>query len=102
MKLGELIEELKNHNPNTIVKLGFDSPHSYRGFYEHLGFELRKNVSIGVLLQVCQEALGSVYQGYKGGEYRSHVYTEVYLAKYSETGEELGKLLLSYMLKDIE
>lgn len=101
MELLELIKELEKHDPKRIILNGFHNPHSYRGFYECLAFEPKTTAVVGEMLKCAKEALGATYVGYKGGEFKMGPYTDVYLANWGETGEELGPLLLSYMLKDI-
>jgi hypothetical protein len=54
------------------------------------------------MLQNALEALGSTYTGYKGGDYLMTEYTSCYIANYGECGEEIGPILLSYMLDDNE
>jgi hypothetical protein len=100
MTLGELIAALEAVDADRIIRNGFESPHSYRGWYERLAFEPATNVRVGDMLNDARGALGRVFTGYKGGEYRMHGYTECYLANYSECGEEIGPRLLAYMLAD--
>jgi len=101
MILRDLISELRKPDPNTIIKIGFHNPHSYRGRYECLAFELTKDISIGEMLKDANEALGVTYVGYKGGMFTTDEYTRVYLAFWGECGEELGERLLAYMLADV-
>lgn len=98
MNLSQLIERLKAADQSRIVLMGFSSPHSYRGYYEELAFEPTANTSIADMLKCAEESLGRVFQGYKGGDYRMHAYTEVWLANYGDTGEGIGPVLLDYML----
>lgn len=101
MTLGELIERLKKENPDNIVKLGFHSPHSYRGYYDELAFETKRDVRVGDMLAAAESSLGKEFTGYKGGEYTMGPHTDVHLAEYGNTGEPLGELLLEYMLGDV-
>jgi hypothetical protein len=101
MTLGELIEALKQEDPARVIKLGFNEPHSYRGYYERLAFEPRENVSVGSMLEAARAALGSTYEGYKGGDYTMDEYTDCYLAHYGSCGDEISGLLLRYMLADV-
>ncbi len=98
MTLGELIEFLAARDPAIVVPVGFNRPHSYRGFYEQLAFEPARNVTAGSMLACAREALGRTYIGYKGGEFKMEEYTDVNLAEYGCTGEEIGPILLSYMV----
>lgn len=98
MILKELIEKLEKEDPKKIIPLGFDRPHSYRGYYRDLAFEPIYNISVEEMLKCAKEALGSTYSGYKGGDYTMSEYTEVWLANYGDTGETIGNVLLNYML----
>jgi hypothetical protein len=37
--LGELIEALEKLPEDRVLPVGFDKPHSYRGYYNELAFE---------------------------------------------------------------
>jgi len=67
MTLGDLIERLEAL-PRELKIAGIENPHSYRGYYCDLAFEASENsVSVGEQLEVCHEAMGKVFEGYKGG-----------------------------------
>ncbi len=97
--LGAIIERLEQEDPEKRVRLGFWKPHSYRGFYEDLAFEPKQDVTVGEMLASARSALGSTFQGYKGGDYTMSEWATVWLANYGETGETLGPILLDSMLK---
>jgi len=101
MTLQELIEELERHPPEQKVGLGFANPHSYRGDYEELAFAAESDTTVGDMLSCAKGALGAAYQGYKGGGYVMGETTNVWLAGYSFTGEEIGPVLLGFMLGDL-
>lgn len=90
MHLRELIDELSGLNPETIVKYGFGEPMSWRGDYYELAFEPVKDTTIGSMLEYANSALGSTYEGYKGGEFTMHENSEVYIASYGSTGEAIN------------
>ena len=98
MTLGELIEELKRHDRNKIVPMGFHHPHSYRGYYDQLAFEPARNITVGEMLNCAQEALNTTYPGWKGGDFTMGESTEVWLADEGDCGEIIGPELLNYML----
>jgi hypothetical protein len=102
MVLEELIAYLEKVDHGVVVKHGFNNPHSYRGFYQELAFEPAKNITVGEMLACAKDALGKTYTGYKGGEFKMHEYTDVYLANYGECGEGIGPTLLGYMTGQIE
>jgi hypothetical protein len=101
MRLGELIEFLEARDPATVVPIGFRHPHSYRGYYECLAFEPAENVTVGSMLECAKGALGETFEGYKGGDYTMKEYTNIYLAEYGKTGEEIGPVLLKYMVGEV-
>lgn len=100
MILKELIAFLEAHDPDQVVPIGFANPHSYRGQYYDLAFEPVEQVTIGSMLACAREALGTTYEGYKGGDYEMSECTDVYLAEYGSTGEQIGLVLLCYMVGD--
>ena len=97
MNLKELIEYLEKKDRDLIVPMGFADPHSYRGDYECVAFEPVESITIGAMLDYARDAMGSIYQGWKGGEYRMGRNTEVYLAMEGQSGEKMGRILLNYM-----
>lgn len=101
MRLQELIDWLASRDPSTVVPVGFARPHSYRGYYEELAFQPAENVTVGAMLQDARGALGRTFTGYKGGEFTMGEYTPVHLAKWGETGEAIGPILLSYMVGEL-
>jgi hypothetical protein len=88
MRLGRLIELLREIDPAKIVANGFGAPASYRGYYEDLAFEPAHNVSIGYMLKHAESALGKVFEGYKGGDYLAQSYTRCWIADWGETADE--------------
>jgi hypothetical protein len=101
MTLGELIEFLEKRDPEKVVPLGFNYPHSYRGYYDQLAFEPAPKIKVSEMLVCTRESLGETYIGYKGGEFKMDKWTKVWLAYYGETGEEIGPVLLKYMVGEI-
>lgn len=100
MYLKQLIEFLENYNDGRVCRKGLVHPHSYRGYYEDLAFEVGRDVPVHEMLREAKECLGKTFEGYKGGEFTMHEYTEVWLADWGCTGEGIGPLLLEYMLND--
>jgi hypothetical protein len=101
MILGKLIEELKKHDPNVVVKHGFTNPHSYRGYYDHLAFEPASNVSVAFMIACAESALGATYEGWKGGEYVMDEDTPCWLAfegQCYDSDEPITPLIIRAML----
>lgn len=98
MTLGELIDRLEKEDPSTVVPMGFTNPHSYRGYYYDLAFEPAENVTVGEMLEAARGAVGTVFEGWKGGLFKMGRGTDVWLSKEGWTGEGIGPVLLDYML----
>ena len=98
MTLDAIIEELEKHDASKIVRDGFANPHSYRGYYSELAVEPAAYVTVGSMLECLKKARGTTMSGYKGGDYVMHGSVDVYLARYSYCGEQIGPLLLRCML----
>lgn len=97
MWLGDLIDELKKHDPKLRVRHGFSNPHSYRGYYDRLAFEPTANISVEQMLAEAERAVGETYEGYKGGDFKMDRLTDVYVANWGECGEELSKSFIEQM-----
>ncbi len=89
MYLKQLIEWLEKQDPEAVVKDGFGSPHSDRGHYENLGFNPVEETTFGAMLENARSALGATFEGYKGGDYTMHEYTDCFIGRYSECGESV-------------
>ena len=103
--LGNLIDELEKYprnwevliEPFHLVPLSF---HSYRGYYHDLCLtystreeSLGEEMSVGKLLDMCNEANGKEFYGYKGGEFLMSRETPIWVSDndYS-TGMAIGKI----------
>lgn len=101
MQLEDVIKTLEKYPPEQIVVHGWDRAHSDRGNYSDLAFGPADDVNVGQMLQVARGALGSVFEGYKGGSYKMAEYTECYLAHWGYwTGIPISYALLGWMLED--
>jgi len=99
--LGELIARLqREEDPDRRVRYGFAHPHSYRGDYRELAFEARESVTVGEMLSDARSALGTTYEGWKGGDYTmsKDAYVWVVQEEGTSVGETLGALMLELML----
>lgn len=100
LTLGEVIDRLKGEDPERRVPLGFARPHSYRGYYHDLAFEIERDVTVGEMLAAAYGALGSTYEGWKGGDYTMDSHTDVWLVREEgDVGESMGAVLLDLMLR---
>lgn len=101
MILKDLIERLEQEPYENTIRNGFGHSMSYRGDYSQLAFAPAQYVTVGSMLEEAKRAVGETYYGYKGGEFVMDEYTDVYIAEYGSTGEQIGKMLLDYMLADV-
>lgn len=83
MTLGKLIDALKTM-PGDVEIVKLYNPHSYRGYYSDLAFSLADNESMTALqlLTLCQNCMGHIFEGYKGGEYVMGALTPIWIADY--------------------
>lgn len=98
MTLGELIKILESAPQSRRLALGFDHPHSYRGYYEQLAFEPARDITVERMLTCARAALHQTFCGWKGGDYRMDEHTDVWLACEGSTGETIGPNFLQLML----
>jgi hypothetical protein len=96
--LGELIKVLEMQYPDHVPPYGLCSPHSHRGNYSELAFELRPGLSVAEMLSNARFALGTTFTGWKGGEYTMNEWTPVAIANDGEIGESLGRVALAQIL----
>jgi hypothetical protein len=104
LTLQQLIDQLEAYPyPDKVIPIGFHNPHSYRGYYDDLAFEITYNTTPKAMLECAKQAMNNTYTGYKGGEFTMGTYTECWLvdecgAENGKCGESLGALLLDLLL----
>lgn len=99
MNLGDLITALEAVDPAQPVAHGFGNPHSYRGDYLELAFEPVDGTTVGAMLAAARSALGTTYQGWKGGDFTMGEHTWCWLSTEGDvSGETISPLLLDLML----
>ena len=93
MTLGELIAAL-DELPTGRRVVGFGEPHSYRGYYEDLAFEPSQEAeTVAELRERCQNCMGQIFEGYKGGDFPMHANTAVWISSYGvNSGDRLVAL----------
>lgn len=88
MNLKDLIERLQAIPADTVFPNGFGVADSWRGAYEQVAFEPATNTRAGDMLAEALHAVGTTYQGYKGGDYTMRPGTDVHIAAYGCYGGE--------------
>ena len=90
--LGKLIAALETM-PQDAQVANLRNAHSYRGYYSDLAFERAVGMrDAAELLAECRNAMGRVFQGYKGGDYVMGETTPMWVAAYGCCGEKLMAL----------
>jgi hypothetical protein len=97
MNLGEVIEKLKQCNPDKPVLIDTGekprSFQSYRGYYSDLAIDFdeeEKETTVAELLQMAEAANGETFTGYKGGDFTMSRSTPVWVSEYGTTGKMLA------------
>lgn len=85
LTLGQLIKILESLPEHFPIKFNDDTypsnPHSYRGYYSDLAFEPdSKEIIAKDFLKLCQESLGEIFTGYKGGDFIMNADTPLWKA----------------------
>ena len=101
MNLGALIVWLKSaiekHGPDTTWR-GFCDPDSYRGNYYDLAF-ITKDVTLARSLECAEMSLGTMFCGWKGGEYYMDEDSMIHSAHYGVTGPAITLSMMESMLE---
>lgn len=98
LTLGQVIDILKKAPQDKEVRHGFGGPHSYRGYYDCLGFIPIGHVQVKEMLYIAKRVVGRTFTGWKGGDFTMTKDTKVYLANVGSTGEPLTEKRLMKML----
>lgn len=88
--LSQLELLLKSLNPEDYLDFGFTRPHSYRGMYDCLCFEVDNSVKVSEMLLSIQRAYNNTFSGWKGGEYDYNADTPVFFAYQGCTESGVG------------
>jgi hypothetical protein len=100
MTLSELIKALEAApDQDKVLPLGFGDPDSYRGDYRDLMLCPKADVTVSQMLADVRSALGTTYEGWKGGQFAMTGHTDCWLAYRGHgDGDTIGYLLLMLML----
>ena len=100
-----IIATLEQFPREKVVPLGWGegSAHSYRGYYDDLAFEPKRNATVGEMLDEARSAIGKTFSGWKGGEYEMDTFTTCWLAPRGDsTGDGIGPAMLALMLGAVD
>lgn len=98
LSLGKIKARLSEECPGKPVRHGFAFPHSYRGYYDNVAFELAENTTVESMLFQIETALSCFFGGWKGGEYKYKEDTPCWIAEIGCTGEPFTEEMLEKML----
>ena len=88
----------KEYTVNIDRGGSLERPISYRGYYEDLAFEPSdETMCVKGFLPIVQSCLGKIFEGYKGGNFKMHEKTPLWLAYY---GESTNVALMSAITSD--
>ncbi len=102
MTLGVFIKELEKLPPDALIC--FDTgaipgkPLSYRGYYDELafGYDGAPRTTVADMLAYARNAMGRVFEGYKGGDYVMHENTPLWGASYGTSND--GRMIMGVAL----
>ena len=81
MKLSQLFSIfLEMTDTSFVFSQGFDTPHSYRGYYTELAFQPAEDIKLHDIIKSLDRAYIEVFEGYKGGDYKYNMTTACHLA----------------------
>lgn len=101
MTLKEYIEILESvKNKEKVLAKGLGSPHSWRGSYDELSFDIVENISIQDMFDQAKECIGRKFTGYKGGDYIFDDSTPINIDYYGDwsDGNTMWTFFLSLLL----
>ena len=87
LTLGGIIEKLEPHKDSGLT-VPLCGPDSYRGYYSDLAFD-RGETPIAEFVGLCKSAVGTTFEGYKGGYFIMSEDTPLWVAGYGDWGPAL-------------
>ena len=104
LTLGKLIAGLDAAPDNCDVVFDYveyspGDPHSYRGYYSDLAFELvETKTTVKEFLALCiNECIDATFEGYKGGDFTMGADTPLWLSEY---GTSAGRAIIGMHVSD--
>lgn len=99
MTLGRFIEELEAFPKDKEIEY-IGEPHSYRGYYSDLSFEVGGGTrTVGSLIdQLKTECLYQIFCGYKGGDFYMDENTPLWIAEHGSCGVKIMEIVEGVIL----
>ena len=89
LTLGGMIEALEVMPKDTKIR-GLGPLASYRGYYCDLSFGYSAETeTASALLERCKDAMGKIFEGYKGGDFVMGALTPLWLSDYGSCGDKI-------------
>ena len=104
MNINEVIRELMRFSGETPVTLKYNHEEglwgdldSYRGYYSELAVDSGDTeVDVAYVIKHLEGAIGTTFEGYKGGEYMMSGNSDLYWADYGSLGPVSSKVYKRY------
>jgi hypothetical protein len=99
LTLGGLIDALAAADQGALVRYDFSeanpsAPESYRGYYSDLSFPPSSSpITVGEILKEAKDAIGSTFEGYKGGDFTMSTETTLWASPY---GSASGRAIMGF------
>jgi hypothetical protein len=98
--LGDLIYALKNLDSETPMRATISHPHSFRGDYYDLAFEIKDQPSTaGEWLIIATSAKDKTFEGWKGGHFPMDVASWVHIV--NSEGDFLSETMGSVLFRGL-
>jgi len=82
LTLGKLVAALVDMPDDLPIVPAVGDLSSYRGYYSDLAVEPGGDWTTGDLLKEANAAIGQTFEGYKGGDFKMHERTPLWLSAY--------------------
>lgn len=99
--LEEVIAIFELTEPDKILPVSIHEPHSWRGRYSDVSFELTENVSVRDTLEVLKKATTGNYDGYKGNTYAMSKESYMHLDKWGQSEDKLAYRVVEQLNPEI-
>jgi len=79
MDLQDYIEILEQYPRDKQLAKGLGNPHSWRGDYTELAFEVVVDTTVGEMIDCASECIDKTFEGWKRGNYTMHETTRIHI-----------------------
>lgn len=88
----EILDYLADLDPYAVTSFTLSDPHCDRGSYSDVAFAMTREPStVAEVYAVIASVIGETYQGYKGGDFTMHAWTDCCIGESSyDVGDALS------------